>query len=482
MGPWRLSPIVAGALVQHFLAARNDQRMIFNTFAYFVLFLAPAAILFRVVRPALQPWVCALFGGSFFIFFSVTQVGGVAGACCLLIFVWESLFSRLYKPRSWICFAGIAQTLLFLLVFKYWNFLTGLVFAPAGRNPVFWSNAFLPLGISFFTFEFIHYAVDRYRGSTPAGSFGEYLAFILFFPTMVAGPIKRYQDFRPKLLTASRHWELDWQQGITRILAGLAKKFGVADLMTAFTNHLNRADIGQAHRWVLPFWLLAYGVKIYFDFSAYSDIAIGSARLFGIKVPENFDWPYLRTNIAEFWRHWHMSLYRWLVDYVFIPLGGSRASRPRVYVNVLITMFISGLWHGAGMNFVVWGLWHGLLLAGHRAWTSWRRPRLAAAPAGLAVSIGSLPAFPDTAKHAAPQTPFGGTLAGGGVATAVAPPLPAIGREPAAEQSVPGSTRPWMVGKLAAWALTFVLVNLGWAFFCMDLPTALFFFRRLFLG
>jgi alginate O-acetyltransferase complex protein AlgI len=113
-------------------------------------------------------------------------------------------------------------------------------------------------------------------------------------------------------------------------------------------------------------------MKIYFDFSAYSDIAIGSARLFGIKVPENFDWPYLRTNIAEFWRHWHMSLYKWLVDYVFIPLGGSRKNPPRVYLNVLITMFLSGLWHGAGLNFIVWGLWHGLLLAGHRLWSNSR--------------------------------------------------------------------------------------------------------------
>src|SRR5215831_5707856 len=149
----------------------------------------------------------------------------------------------------------------------------------------------------------------------------------------------------------------------------------VADLMTAFTNHLNRQDIAQAQRWVLPIWLLAYGVKIYFDFSAYSDIAIGSARLFGIKVPENFDWPYVRTDISEFWRHWHMSLYKWLVDYVFIPLGGSRRSQPRVYLNVLITMFLSGLWHGAGLNFVVWGLWHGMLLAIHRFWKNWRAAR-----------------------------------------------------------------------------------------------------------
>jgi len=193
----------------------------------------------------------------------------------------------------------------------------------------------------------------------------------------------------------------------------------LADLLTALTNHLNTADIAVAARWVLPLWLLAYGFKIYLDFSAYSDIAIGSARLFGIKVPENFDWPYLRTNISQFWQHWHMSLYKWLVDYVFIPLGGSRTARPRVYLNVLITMLVSGLWHGAALNFVVWGLWHGTLLMIYRFWSEWRQKN----------------------------------------------PRP-----------------PSLAGKIAAWALTFIMVNLGWAFFCMNLHTAMFFFKRLIFG
>jgi alginate O-acetyltransferase complex protein AlgI len=417
--------------------------MIFNTFAYFILFLVPAAILFRLVAAEARQWVCALFGGGFFVFFSMTQVGGVAGAFCLGIFVWESLFSRLYKPGSFFCFVGIGQALLFLVIFKYWNFLTGLFFASAAHNPLAWSGAFLPLGISFFTFEFIHYAVDRYRGVTPAGTFRDYMAFILFFPTMVAGPIKRYQDFRSKVLNPSLDWNIDWQLGITRILVGLAKKFAIADLLTAFTNHLNQTDIAQAQRWVLPIWLLAYGMKIYFDFSAYSDIAIGSARLFGIKVPENFDWPYIRTNISEFWQHWHMSLYKWLVDYVFIPLGGSRTKQPRVYLNVLITMFISGLWHGAGLNFVAWGLWHGLLLAGHRLWKKLREREVS----NLKLGLSSLN------LEVGPAAPGGAT----------AKPANAL-------------------YKTISWAFTFVMVNLGWGFFCMDLRTALFFFRRLFIG
>ena len=295
--------------------------MIFNTFAYYVLFLIPAAVLFRLVTPAVRPWICSTFGAGFFVFFAVTELNGYLGAACLLIFLWESLFSRLYRPGSFFCWLGVVQALLFLGIFKYWNFFTGLVWSGAAANPWHWSGAFLPLGISFFTFEFIHYAVDRYRGKTEAGSFPEYLAFILFFPTMVAGPIKRYQYFLPNLQQLNADWGTDWHRGITRILVGLVKKFVVADLLTTFTDHLNMADIAQADRAILPLWLLAYGIKIYFDFSAYSDIAIGSARLFGLYVPENFNWPYARTNIAEFWKHWHISLSQWLVDYVFVPLG-----------------------------------------------------------------------------------------------------------------------------------------------------------------
>jgi alginate O-acetyltransferase complex protein AlgI len=177
-------------------------------------------------------------------------------------------------------------------------------------------------------------------------------------------------------------------------------------------------DIAVAGRAVLPLWLLAYGVKIYTDFSAYSDIAIGSARLFGIAVPENFDWPYFQTNITDFWRHWHISLSSWLFDYVFIPLGGSRISVPRTYANLLVTMFISGLWHGAGFNFIVWGVLHGLMLAVHRWWRL--RP-------------GYVPSLHGYARA-------------------------------------------------LSWLLTFACVNLAWAFFCMDTRTALYFFRRLLLG
>jgi alginate O-acetyltransferase complex protein AlgI len=396
--------------------------VIFNTFTYFFLFLLPSAILFRIVGPSIRPWVCVISGIGFFAYFSVTLMAGWVGAACLLIFVWESLISRFYRRGSSWCLVGVMVSLAILGVFKYWNFVTGLLSAPIGQNRLYWAEAFLPLGVSFFTFEFIHYAVDRYRDRVEKGTLGEYLAFIFFFPTMVAGPIKRFQDFLPCLRYPSLDWATDWNRGITRILVGLVKKFALADLLTSLTDHLNHYDIVHAERWVLPIWLFAYGWKIYFDFSAYSDIAIGSGRLFGLKIPENFDWPYFRTNIAEFWRHWHISLYKWLVDYVFIPMGGSRVSPPAVYRNILVVMFVSGIWHGAGLNYVVWGLWHGILLAIHRAWSRWGK-------------------LPDR-----------------------------------------GEAAPTWAGRLGGWGLTYVAVNLGWAFFAMDLPTAVLFYRRLLLG
>lgn len=387
--------------------------MIFNTVSYFLAFLVPASWAFRWSPIAWRPWVLSASGAVFFVYYSVTAVGGWAGAACLGILLLESLTSRLYRTASRWCFLGVALALLALGAFKYWNFLVSALPGNLSQG-LHWSGAFLPLGLSFFTFEFIHYAVDRRRGTAEEARFSEYLAFILFFPTMVAGPIKRIQDFLPVLRSPLTGVRQDWEIGWTRILVGLAKKCVLADTLTALTVHLNRTDLMSAQRWVLPVWLLAFGFQIYFDFSAYSDIAIGSARLFGIPVKENFNWPYLSTNIAEFWRRWHISLSRWLTDYVFIPLGGSRVAPPRVYANLLVTLMVSGLWHGAGTNFLAWGAWHGVGLAAQKGWSG--------------LPLGSLRAHP--------------------------------------------------AYRLGSGLLTFLFVQLGWAFFVMDLPTAVLFLKR----
>jgi alginate O-acetyltransferase complex protein AlgI len=406
--------------------------MIFNTIAYFFLFLFPAALLFRLASPRMRPWICALSGALFFIYFSLTSVGGLPGALCLLIILFQS-FCCVYwcKPGSKSAVFIILLAVGFLCLFKYLNFLGLLFYGKAENAPWYWKDAFLPLGISFFTFEFIHYAADRYQNKTEGVSLPQFLSFILFFPTMVAGPIKRIQDFVPKLEAPSTDWQEDLRQGFSRILVGLTRKFAVADVLTVLTDHLNANDISQAPgRATLLLWLFAYGFKIYFDFSAYSDIAIGSARLFGIKVPENFDLPYIRTNISLFWQHWHISLYRWLFDYIYIPLGGSRVPPWKVYTNLCIVMLASGIWHGAGFNFVLWGAWNALLLCIHRLWS--QRPAAR------------------RARERAKETGF---------------ETPTV----------------WYV-TAASWLITYVTANLGWAFFSMDYATSMLFFRRLIFG
>jgi len=197
--------------------------VIFTTVPYF-LFLIPTAVLFRIAGPRVRPWICVASGVIFFVYFSVTELAGWVGAACVLIFVWESLISRLYRPSSRWCLVGVAASLGVLAAFKYWNFFTGLATASLDANPFYWPGAFLPLGVSFFTFEFIHYAVDRYKNRVERGTLGEYLAFIFFFPTLVAGPIKRFQYFAPNLRQPGADWVTDWHRGGTRILVGLHRE------------------------------------------------------------------------------------------------------------------------------------------------------------------------------------------------------------------------------------------------------------------
>jgi alginate O-acetyltransferase complex protein AlgI len=390
--------------------------MIFNELSYFALFLLPAAFWFHVAPPRLRPWVLSFFGSGFFIYFGYLHFGGFWGALCVLLFVWETLTSRLYRVGSRWCIFGIVQAILLLFAFKYlvfavasWNDLAHVLHLPSLEPVTRW---LLPLGISFFTFEFIHFAADSYTGKIGKTSLAEYAAFILFFPSMVAGPIKRFQEFVPKLRAARFDQEMA-AQGVTRILAGLAKKHVLADTFALWGRKLNGPELYSAHGYQVAAWVFAYGMQIYFDFSAYSDIAIGSGYLFGISIPENFRWPYGSRDIAEFWQRWHISLSSWIRDYVYIPLGGSRRGNRRTALNVLVAFVASGLWHGAAYNFAAWGLWHGILLVGHRQWRE-RFPTLAARM----------------------------------------PPVVAVG-------------------------LTFVAVNLGWAFFCMDMRRALFAFSRM---
>jgi alginate O-acetyltransferase complex protein AlgI len=257
----------------------------------------------------------------------------------------------------------VAGNLLVLGLFKYALFFLDSVAAALGHVGVRAGtpavNIVLPLGISFFTFEFIHYLVDVHRGHLPVRAPLAFAAFATFFPTQIAGPIKRFEDFMPQLERAALPDRAMVGQGMEWIVAGLFKKVALADNLAPIVQRgfgPGGTGLGQADAWLT---MLAFAFQIYFDFSGYTDIGRGAAMLLGFRVPENFLRPYLACNISDFWRRWHISLSSWLRDYLYIPLGGNRRHQAR---NLALTMLLGGLWHGANWTFVIWGAWHGLLL------------------------------------------------------------------------------------------------------------------------
>jgi alginate O-acetyltransferase complex protein AlgI len=331
--------------------------VIFNEWTYAV-FLLMGVLGFGVLPRAWRAGWLTCIGACFYAFY---------GGIWIVVFAVEIIISRWYAPRSRMAVFGVVQALTILTVVKYGAFVASLA-ARVGLHVVTFHPIALPLALSFFTFEFIHYAVDRYTGDAQLVPVATYASFILFFPTMIAGPIKRIQDYAQALEASGVAWNGIFL-GARRILIGLLKKSVIADNINVFLENAFVPNTPRDARYpVLCFYILIYSLRIYLDFSAYSDIAIGSARLFGIGVPENFNWPYLARNPSQFWRRWHISLSSWITDYVYVPLGGSRSnSKVRVAINTLAAMTLSGLWHGAAGNFVVWGLYHGLLLVAYRA-------------------------------------------------------------------------------------------------------------------
>ena len=356
--------------------------MIFGEPLYFIA-LAAAVALFRFAPGKLRPWLIFICWLAFYGYYAGSFWLLILGEA-LLVYV---LGRTMRRPRIALpAFAiGLAGTIGALAYFKYSRLLGPILGQALGSHasalPTFQDIA-VPLAISFFTFEFIHYIVDIRRGTIERHSVGDFLAFAMFAPTMVAGPIKRFQQFSPQV-QAARADATDVSAGITRIAVGLVKKMVLADTFALWLGPLgSTGSLDQASKFQIVSALFAYSLHIYFDFSGYSDIAIGSARLFGISVPENFAWPYLRSSIRSFWRHWHMSLTRWVTDYIYIPLGGNRRGLAVTCLNLMAAFTIVGIWHGAAWHFAAWGAFNGLLLVGHRLWTELgRKPLLAAVPA-----------------------------------------------------------------------------------------------------
>jgi alginate O-acetyltransferase complex protein AlgI len=257
---------------------------------------------------------------------------------------------------------GIASDLGLLLYFKYASWLIASFAGVAphlGLSPIRVPAIALPLGISFFTFHKISYKLDVYRGDTKAQRNPLTLAlYILFFPQLIAGPIIRYHDISDQLGTRDVRWA-KLVDGVQRIIIGLAKKMIVANGVAMVADAIFEIPPGDLRLSTAWLGVLAYTIQIYFDFSGYSDMAIGLASLFGFTFLENFDHPYASRSVTEFWRRWHISLSRWFRDYLYVPLGGNRRGTARTYFNLVTIFFLCGLWHGANWTFLSWGLFHG---------------------------------------------------------------------------------------------------------------------------
>jgi alginate O-acetyltransferase complex protein AlgI len=287
------------------------------------------------------------------------------------------------RRRHVVFWAAVAANLLALFYYKYFNFAWQVVDDVTGGALVRHGSAVpevvLPIGISFFTFQALSYIADVYTKHCPAErSFIRFGMYHSLFPQLIAGPIVRYVEIRNEI--AARVIALpEIVDGLTRFAIGLAKKTIIADHSGQIADQI--FGLGGAQLTPGAAWLgaVAYGIQILFDFSGYSDMAIGLGRLLGFHFPENFNDPYLSQSMTDFWRRWHMTLSRWFRDYLYIPLGGNRKGAVRTYVNLVVVFFLCGLWHGAGYTFVAWGLFHGAFLAGER----FVQHRWALAPRGL---------------------------------------------------------------------------------------------------
>lgn len=272
------------------------------------------------------------------------------------------LMDRLSRGRGLILFLSIVFNVGLLGYFKYADFIINVINRIAGRAVLLPLEIPLPIGISFFTFQAMSYVIDYYRGDYPAEKNILNLAlYISFFPQLIAGPIVKYRDIRTQIssreVTGGKTAE-----GIRRFIYGLGKKVIIANTIGLSVDNIYAIDVAYVTGPMAWFAAIGYMMQIYYDFSGYSDMAIGLGKMFGFDIPENFQYPYLSLSIREFWRRWHISLGSWFREYVYIPLGGNRRGLFFTVINTLIVFAVTGLWHGADATFVLWGLWHGLFM------------------------------------------------------------------------------------------------------------------------
>jgi len=348
--------------------------MLFNSYVFLLLFLPLAVLSFYFLdRWSRTAALLALAGFSLF-YYAWWNAAYLPLLLCSIA-VNFALGRRLQAlaaagnppPARLLLVLGIAANLLLLAWFKYANF-----FAAIAGHPGAFGAIVLPLALSFYTFQQIMYLVDSWRGDVPREGLLQYALYVMFFPHLIAGPLVHHREMMPQFSSRATRAPRadDLSLGLSLFILGLGKKVLLADELARYATPVFDAAAGGATPDFYAAWCgaLCYTFQLYFDFSGYSDMAIGAARMFGIRLPLNFFSPYRATSIIDFWRCWHMTLSRLLRNYLYIPLGGNRHGRARRYLNLMLTMLLGGLWHGAGWTFVVWGGLHGAYLGVNHAW------------------------------------------------------------------------------------------------------------------
>jgi len=359
--------------------------MLFPTITFALFFLVVYALSW-LLMPRFRLWKWFIIAAGYVFFgwwdwrFVLLLVFATVVNQVLAVQIWRARGRRggASAAKRWLTLSVVANLGL-LGYFKYVDFfavnLDHLLSSIGLGAPLPLLRVLLPVGISFLVFRVLTYTIDVYRGQLAPASTLDFGVYVAFFPYLLAGPIARARDFLPQLASPRDPHSVDAGRAFVLILGGLAKKLWIADYLS--THIVNGVFLSpQSYSaWETAWAIAAYSVQIYCDFSAYSDIAIGVSLLLGFELPENFNAPYTARSIQDFWRRWHITLSSWLRDYLYIPLGGNRKGRGRTYVNLIVTMLLGGLWHGAGWSFILWGGMHGVGMALERARAETRRRR-----------------------------------------------------------------------------------------------------------
>ncbi|MDD2617596.1 MAG: MBOAT family protein [Bacteroidales bacterium] len=334
--------------------------MLFSSMSFIFIFLPLVCLIYFVVRPNLRNYVL-LAASILFYAWGEPEYLAIMLLTILVNYGGAILMNKHPKYKKGFLAATIITNLGFLTYFKYFNFFIG------NLNELFHGNldfieVLMPIGISFYTFQAISYVVDVYRGEVSVQrDIFKLSLFICLFPQLIAGPIVKYNDIADQI----DHREVDFDKlalGVKRFIIGLAKKVLIANTLGAVADKIFVQAPDTLQTSVAWIGSLAYSFQLFFDFSGYSDMAIGLGLIFGFHIKENFNYPYISKSITEFWRRWHISLSTWFKQYLYIPLGGNRVSKSRNYLNLSIVFLLTGFWHGASWSFVIWGIWHGVFI------------------------------------------------------------------------------------------------------------------------